>query len=156
MKSVKNYIFFDVKLQRKSIAFYQTLNDRNMLHSFYTVKVVQKRLSTPLNIFYVPLSAISSGRRVWVNFSVLWAKWGNLYDSSLSSQVRWSSGYYEYKAHVLKLFNGVLQSATCNIFCTVDQPSEFTGWCVEQVSSVWATYMFLVFHSTPLFCITHI
>ena len=37
VKSVKNYISFDVKLQRKSIALYQTLNDRNMLHDFHTV-----------------------------------------------------------------------------------------------------------------------
>ena len=72
MKSLTNYIFFDVKLQRKSIAYYQTLNDRNMLHSFHTVEVVQKRLSTPWNIFYVPWKAISSCRRVGVNFSLLW------------------------------------------------------------------------------------
>jgi len=35
---------------------------------------VRKHLSTPWNIFYVPWTAISSGRRVGVNFSLLWIK----------------------------------------------------------------------------------
>ena len=48
-----------MKLQRNSIAFNETLNGRNMQCIFNTVKVVQKRLFTPWNIFYVPWAAIS-------------------------------------------------------------------------------------------------
>ena len=65
------YIFY-VKLQRNSIAFYQTLNDRNLLISFDTVKVVQKRLSTPSEeIFYVLWTPISFGNRIGVNLTLL-------------------------------------------------------------------------------------
>ena len=35
------------------------------------IEIVQKRQSTPWNIFYVPRTAMSSGRRVGVNFSLL-------------------------------------------------------------------------------------
>ena len=59
VKSVRNDIFCYVKFQRKSIAFYQTWNDRNMLCSSDTVKVMQKHLSTPCHICYVQWAATS-------------------------------------------------------------------------------------------------
>jgi len=46
-KKIGNDIFFDVKLQRKSIAFIQTLNDRSTFCSFDIVKVLLKCLLTP-------------------------------------------------------------------------------------------------------------
>ena len=72
-KSVKNRILKN-KWQLTSQLLYKTFCNPPTWCKGSVIETVQKRLSTPWNIFYVPLAAISSWRRVGVNFILLWIK----------------------------------------------------------------------------------